>query len=717
MTKKRINRREFLASTATAAGIIVPGVAWSASRPCPPPGLGVSGGTTETTVCSRTGPGQLPKLTLMSRAANGAHAWTFGHVFRQGDVPSGFTVTAGSDAIQMDVRNRWPDGSLKFAVLSGVTTLVRNSPKPIALGVSAEGDRSATQNVPEPASLDVKLTFGGAVTGTYTLQSALGVNKEVWESRSRAGRVRKILGPIMSEYHYYVPTSDDHLAVWFYVRCYANGATEIETVVENGWVLVPAPGQRDYTVALSVAGTTRYSGTVSHLHHARWSRVDWVGTDPQILPAHDGVYIKGTRLVPNYASGYGAPDDALWSNYTQSAAPMELGDWRSAWDATGDGNHNQIGLLPPWDVMCLQTSDSRAYAALVANARCAGSLSVHYRDENTGRPFRFANCAAQSPGRNGMPRATGNFLGGLSESTDMASHSAGCGYIPYLITGRWTALEEVQFWAGRQFFDRGTEPRGGALGLWHIWNSDDYQAQTRSLAWGMRQLALASTVVPDDGASADTALRVDYVRSIDANLNAIWRSSIQRGATHENSIGVIRTRNVYSSSGEPFKDSPWQLDFLTCVLGWITDLEVTTAVELAPIRDQLYKFAVGRAGGYDGGYNWRNISSYNTYYASNTPASSATFYRTFAEMYAATITTPPDTGDTLVEPNTSREIDAGRLTYGYAGMVLASLAFAADHGASGAREALARVRGSSTWRKHSLEYRNYAKWAVVPRES
>jgi hypothetical protein len=69
----------------------------------------------------------------------------------------------------------------------------------------------------------------------------------------------------MSEFHYYVPTSDDHVSLWFYVRRFADGATEVETVVENGWLFAPGPGRKDYAVDLVISGRTRFSGSSESL--------------------------------------------------------------------------------------------------------------------------------------------------------------------------------------------------------------------------------------------------------------------------------------------------------------------------------------------------------------------------------------------------------------------------------------------------------------------
>ncbi|HVZ35288.1 MAG TPA: hypothetical protein VG963_22835, partial [Polyangiaceae bacterium] len=274
MKKERgdIDRRRFLIGAAGAATTAATGLAWAA-RPCPPPTLSVSGGSSVSTPCKADTPGLLPSIKLTSAAASGSYGWTVGHAFKQGDVPSGAYITGNSGTLQADIRNRWPDGSVKFAVLSGIAEFTQNSAKSIALATTSAAPSGS--NVAEPTNLDVSVTLSGTGAGTYTLQSCLGIDRSTW-SRGSPGRVRQILGPVMSEFHYYRPTSDEHIAVWFYVRRYANGATEVETVVENGWLQVASPGQRDYSVTVSVGGASKYSGSLHHYSHARWSRVDWI---------------------------------------------------------------------------------------------------------------------------------------------------------------------------------------------------------------------------------------------------------------------------------------------------------------------------------------------------------------------------------------------------------------------------------------------------------
>ena len=60
---KPIRRRDFLISTAGLAGAALPGVGWAAAKPCPPPSLSVTGGSTVSSRCSAV-TGILPAFEL-----------------------------------------------------------------------------------------------------------------------------------------------------------------------------------------------------------------------------------------------------------------------------------------------------------------------------------------------------------------------------------------------------------------------------------------------------------------------------------------------------------------------------------------------------------------------------------------------------------------------------------------------------------------------------
>ena len=686
---KGIDRRDFLLSASGVLGTAVTGIAWGAT-PCPPSTLSVSGGTSTTTGC---GPSSLPILTLTSGAASGTHGWTFGQAFARGDVPSGSFITSDAGTTQADIRNRWPDGSVKFAVMSGVSSLTQNAARAVRFATSTSAPGGA--NVAEPANLDVAVTLSGGVSGTYTLQSCLGIDRSTW-SKANAGRVRQILGPVMSEFHYYRPTSDAHVAVWFYVRRYANGATEVETVIENGWVNVGGPGARNYTVSVAVGGATKYSGSLNHFHHTRWSRVDWVGTDPQITPKHDPAYLRKTRLVPNY--GYTSPSATALNNFESAInpAPFANGQWSNY--MPGTGAHDAIGLLPRWEALYCTSGDRRAYAATISNNRGSGRWPIHYRDENTGRVPLYSSYPAMTltTGWGTPPPAPGG--GGPDGGWDIPHHPSN-GYLAYLIEGRWTALESLQFSAFVAIVESNPDTRfgGGVLACFNA------PLTTRGAAWAWRtvgQAAAASPVFVNGAAatSADAALQTAFAASVNNTcdwMNKRFITGTTSGGIHKNTIGwlgqYIATQTpVRPTSGGAVAGwcstsrSRWGTSPIsasrTCRLPiWSRcAITATTMPCCASAREHV---------------NFRHGANYAAPYLKNATNQEAPSFMTPSEMYAsykAAFSLPAlsaNSGDTLKGHSSNADMngsDTSNDAAGFWAVVLSVVSMAVDHGKSGA---------------------------------
>jgi hypothetical protein len=249
-----LTRRKFLFTAGGAASALTFGCS---RAPDPGPTVRVTAGN-GITPANPSPSVDLPALTLTA-ADSGTFGWSFGHVFRQGDVPEGFhlAATSGASAFQADIRNFWPDGSVKYAVLSGISNFTANNPTAVQMGTTHTAPSGA--NVPEPTAAQVEnvaveltptaTSFSISRAMTLHLSDVLGVDLSTWSVNS-AGRVRQILGQVMSEFHYYQPVNS-LLHVWWYVRAYSNGAIEIERVIENGWwpTTDQTQQQQDYGIA------------------------------------------------------------------------------------------------------------------------------------------------------------------------------------------------------------------------------------------------------------------------------------------------------------------------------------------------------------------------------------------------------------------------------------------------------------------------------------
>lgn len=714
MDPRFIKRRDFLISSASLAGVGLPALGWAAT-PCPPAAFSVTGGTSTSKSCgSASG---LPALTLTSAAASGTYPWTFGQAFRRGDVPSGSYITGDSNNFQADVRNRWSDGSVKFAVLSGVSTFAQNQAKVVSLSTTSSAPASA--NVAEPTSLDVSVTFSGSVAGICMLQSALGVDKESWSGKSTGGRVRKILGPVMSEFHYYVPTSDAHVAVWFYVRRYSNGATEVETVVENGWLLVASPGQKDYTVAVRIGGATVYGpATLSHLHHTRWSRVDWVGTDPAISPSHDAAYLRSTRLVPNY--GYTNPSTSAWADLASAInpTPFARGNLPNVMGTTG--YDQSIGLLPRWDALYCSSGHANAYRAVMSNARGAGRYALFYRNESTGRPLQYSQYRSGPS----VPSA-----GGGAPPAWAVSHHPSVGYVAYLVSGRWPMLELCQFAPTRNFIDCNPEYRQYDKYVIHF-NHGTFT--TRGGAWSIRSLAQAATVSPEylAGASpvaADAAIRNESIAALNntfAWLRARYVDGTVDGGIHKNTVGWLgQYDGGDTSDGANWWGRSWMVDFQTGAIAFAYDLEPgnATADHIA-CRNHSFRHRVDMLGT-EATWNFRRGVAYNRPYLKNMSPESPQFM-SIAEAFAAykslnaLTALSSNVGDALKDHTSERDLYVGSssdVVYGYWANATPAIVYAVDAGFPGATTAWQRMTSAPNWSQADAGADDNPTWALVPR--
>jgi hypothetical protein len=609
------------------------------------------------------------------------------------------------------------------------------------------------------------VVFTGGVTGTATCPfsetaAAFGASP----ASHTNGLVRKFSGPVMTERHYYVKTADAHVRVWFYVRSYVGGAIEVETVVENGWLNVTGPTAKSYAATVNVGGTARYtSGTLAHLHHTRWSRVDWVGTAPSITPSHTAAYLRSTKLVPNYASGLA---EAFFSNQwsdgsaryvrttyatnSHAPTPFELKPFRSAMG--GSGYDGQIGLLPEWDVAYIASGDGRAWHISETAGRNYGRYSFHYRDETTGLPMNVV-----ASGFNAATKLYGDGLhdsgGGATTPTETGgnngemvnSHHPAVGYLQYLTTGRWLHLETLAFvgtltglWgspvASNPWYGEGTryDRRNNQGGMWVM------RMQARSCGWAIRTTAQAAAIMPDGHTlktGMETILR-DNVRE------RLW---YVRDSGSANSIGITCAWPPSYSIAPTTAEACWMHAFVGAASEFALDLKpyanlstaITDLADVDALGEHTSKWVVGLAGTEaTNGMNWRNFGWYALPIAASAPGSSSTpwtMWSSYAQLAAAIPSLPWESAEPLNDPDDTASVatatiysatgnyDSGAPQYpfgnfyqSYIANSMPALAYANAHSRTGASAAYARIFGSATVVSGLAgEMKTYPVWAVT----
>lgn len=695
-----LDRRGFLLSTAGLAGAALPGLSWAASSPCPPSSLSVTGGTSTATSCSAggTAPGELPLLRL-SGGGDGK-PWTFGQAFRKGDVPAHLGA-AGASAFQADVRTRWTDGSVKFAVVSGiggtdVQFVQQSSP---SVGRLTEGQLAAA----------LPMTTIQVGSHTTTLNSLVGT----------AARQRTVYeGPVMSNWIYRNPILGvgTDLTLWIDVRHYANGATEIFPWVENAHLRTTNPTNAIATATVTIGGSNRFSQSIDFKARTRVPLLSgtalshWVGADPGITPAHDPVYLKATRLVPNYSATLSS---SRTSGLTTSYTPNTLAGIGSSMGAAG-GAGAVDSLSTIWYTLA---PSAASYRAAVVFGLSAGSWSIHHRSSTTNEPFSFADEANTSYAAN--PPAVGT---GGSNGAYAGSHAPGFAYIPYLVTGRWWFMEELQFIANQHFLDYQSSERFGADAI----VVPTAAGSQRLAAWTLRAYAQALVALPDSHPR-----RNDLVAAWEANCQ-YWRNKFVDGVPYKTSTwtavspqGAIPGYENFSFSATSKGTRGFMLAYLPVVWGTTWDYELplssTGRANHQVVRDHLYKHAVGRAGKRSGsGFNWRHIALYDYPIATVDGSRYLTFAQSHAEMKATLGWTAESDNDadglTLFQHSSESSLtNASGLPY--AAAAAAGVALAVDHGFAGASSAWARITGASNYSASLGAYQNAENptFALAPR--
>ncbi|QNA91213.1 hypothetical protein G4G28_24275 [Massilia sp. Dwa41.01b] len=479
-----------------------------------------------------------------------------------------------SVALQLDVKATHPDGSVRHAVVSGIVpSLATGETRTMSLMRS---------NAPQAAGLGPKtLLLNGFSASVHASIGGTAYSVSADDLIKSGAAVQTWLsGTVANEWQVSAPlkTADGvahpHLSARFAIRWYdAIKKARVDVTIENDWAYEPSPQNFTYDAEIMVRGAVVYSKpALTHLHHSRWRKVFWWGGDAsQVHVKHNTAYLIDSRALPNFDRSVVTPEStytALMAKWTGTAIePMGVGLANPYMPSTG--GRNDIGLLPGWAATYLLSMDARAKQVTLGTADLAGSWSAHYRDKNTGRPVSLMDYPYMTI--LGTPTDTKNPATKLQEAFPKCVTSAACetpnkhdashqpafAYLPYLVTGDYYYLEELQFWTMYNVFQSNPGYRKNIQGL--LFND-----QVRGQAWSLRSLAEAAYITPDDD-----RLKSHFARILQSNLD--WYNNQYTNNAYANIFGVIDTASavIYESKRGI---APWQDDFFTSAVGHAAEL-------------------------------------------------------------------------------------------------------------------------------------------------
>ena len=430
---------------------------------------------------------------------------------------------------------------------------------------------------------------------------------------------------------------------------------KVEYILENLWS-TKFQDQR-YTVTLykdnpsttqAMAATTypQWAGT-------RWHKTFWSGSTPGVVKIdYNLAYMVSTKALPNYdltkvVSSAGI--NQTLSQWATSDKGAMFGNWVS-----GSGNQNGFwlkyqptagestnwGVFTTWQTRYLYTFHTTAdgndlYNVMLANADAAGAMPYHYREGSSSGPaFCSLSQTCVTDGLNAQPSfgrvesRDANPLGikpnpGATSPTIRAAlssaglwtidlaHQPSIAYLPYLITGDWYWLDEINFLSSWTIL----QLTPGTTLVHQSHNDWAYIAgEIRGDAWALLHLAQAAFINPDNTPEKDyfaqkmlnnIAIHEGKLNVTDGygytgdNIKWQWgytRGSALQGDTEQtthiaNPLNFVNF-NAYDPAMEGcdptktlYAESPWMIHYFDIMLGIAEEM----GFPITKLKETLYR--------------------------------------------------------------------------------------------------------------------------------
>jgi hypothetical protein len=467
----------------------------------------------------------------------GAGSATFGLALPQGAAASGLRL--GALTTQSDIKTRWSDGSIRFAVVSA------QIPSQGQYAVTAGSATTSSAVTPTWPNVSVTFTISGSAW-VAALPAFSGGDS--WLAGPVVREARVMVSPRMG--------GTDHalLQVLYDVRSYSTGGHRVDICVQNVKD-VTAGNAVPYAVSVQIGGTVVYAkANVTHSYLTRWRKTFTTGglIEAAVTPDVEPFYVS--KALPRFHAqvvdhAYGPLTDPKYD--ILGVGDMSLG-------MGSPGGRPEIAPYPNWIAQYLVHKRPAARAYMLRHADLSGSWSGHITKADGKTSIRLDEWpnfwldgrAGTNPTGPNATRDAFQFLLGITEQLE-AAHLPSLTYVPFLLTGDRYYLDQQKFWAQHALLSAwpgdGGRFLGGAKGLL-------YQHQIRGYGWGLRTIGELTACLPDN--DPDKAY---FQARLNENLAFLDRRPIEDPG---GPFGVPMTARM-GADGEGYAaTSMWQVAYL-----------------------------------------------------------------------------------------------------------------------------------------------------------
>ena len=566
---------------------------------------------------------------------------TFGQVFQRGEIPSGATLVAKDGAvtvpIQMDVKTRYDDGSVKMAVLA----VERPA---LAVGEAFDFVLAKGPGAAAPAALDLANGLVGhsflVQAGATSIDVVAALNAALKDGSASFWQK----GALATEARVEIDLPGSQRMI-FDVTVYKGGGYAVEAQFNNDGAMGTTGGRVSYPLTVTMDGKVVTSTTLNQAQYQNWHESYSNGVDggqgtgkPDagwLNIVHDIAHLRDAGAVANYNLDLKI-DEGILKGYANSVAS-------SGWDAPlagngvtkympGTGARDDIGITTEPNTVWLISQDARAAGYALGQAEAASSIPWHFWDGANGTWLNtdaYPNLWVDGRGGTGRPGDANS--GGLTQQqagdtgwTLDVAHQPNLSYVPYLMTGERWMLDNLQAQAAWNVIETWPLVRSNGADL--VVNEN----QVRGAAWALREVDQAALTSPDG--SREKA----FFQSVsDANykwmVSKIPEWTLQQGEAHGWLPGVYGYAGVLP---------PWQQDYFASTV--IAAARNGNADALTLLEWQS-NFLVGRFHVENQGFEMRDGAAY---LIAISDTSTGRIYKTWEEIGAKTVSSNLSNGDT-----------------------------------------------------------------------
>jgi len=488
---------------------------------------------------------------------------TFGEAIPPGQATG--VLQVGSLPTQTDVKNRWPDGSIKFAIVSA--NVPATGTYAVTMGAAAGGSFA-----PVVPAASVTLTIGGT---DYVAMLPATAGSDVWLAGPLVQEWRSVVTPMAGA------TPHPFLRVIFDTRVFNDGKAHVSVTVENVLNQTGAT-TTTYDVSIAANGQTLFThAAVQHYYLTRWRKAfDLHAPASTVTP--DVSPFNVSKAIPpiNAVVALDPRVDTIGANFDilQSGALDPV--------MGAHGGRAELGPLPDWTARYLVKKNVTQGQFVMANGDLAGSWPIHVREPDNAVPAGLGSehlmSVDQQPdawlfaggtGIKGTPMPMPEYGSGIpgpgqSPLGPSNAHVPDLAFVPYMLTGDRYYAEEMAFWANHGMLATNGHGTQGLL----------TGNEVRGLGWVIRNMAEAAAYYPD--ASPVKAYLAQKVVN-----NLTWLDGFAENLkTPSNPLWIVYAWTKYDRPEGPQYFTHWENNYAA--------YGIDRAVKLGFAADNAYRDAV-----------------------------------------------------------------------------------------------------------------------------